>query len=87
MSVMNCLPIVIPLISSMLALQFFSTFSDMIPVGGALVQSILTLILIYVNTYLFAKIKHKIIVTIDSRLKLTRAGYSLTRVVPKKKKI
>jgi len=57
MSVFDCLSIMIPLVSSMLALQFFSTLSAVIPVGGVLGQPVLTLVLIYINTYLYAKIK------------------------------
>ena len=53
MAVMDCVPMLIPLISSSLALQIFSVLS---PFPGGLGQPFLTVLIMYIVTYLYAKI-------------------------------
>ena len=52
MSVMDCVPMLIPLIALTLAVQFFSMLPISIP-GG---QPVLTLLIMYFVTYIYAKI-------------------------------
>lgn len=52
MAVLDCIPMLIPLISLTLAVQLFSTLPISIP-GG---QPILTLLIMYFVTYLYAKV-------------------------------
>jgi hypothetical protein len=52
MAVMDCVPMLIPLISLTLAVQLFSMIPISIP-GG---QPVLTLLIMYFVTYLYAKI-------------------------------
>ena len=58
MSVMDCVPMLIPLIASVLTIQFFSIISSVIPipVPTALATPFLTVLLMYIITYLYAKI-------------------------------
>ncbi len=53
---MDCVPMLIPLIATALALQFFSVLSNMIPVPAGLAQPFLTVLIMYIVTYLYAKI-------------------------------
>jgi hypothetical protein len=46
----------IPLIATALTLQFFSVISSIIPVPGGLGQPFLTVLIMYLVTYLYAKI-------------------------------
>ena len=57
MSVLDCLPLLIPLVASMLALQFFYTLSSMIPLPSGLAQPALTVIIMYFITFTYAKLK------------------------------
>ena len=56
MTVMDCIPMLIPLVSSMLALQFFSVLSSMIPGPTGVAQPFLTVLIMYIVTYLYSKI-------------------------------
>ncbi len=56
MSVMDCVPMLIPLIASTLAIQFFSVLSSIIPVPGGLGQPFLTVLIMYFITYIYAKV-------------------------------
>jgi hypothetical protein len=56
MSVMDCVPMLIPLISSILAINFFSMLSSIIPLPGGIGQPFLTILIMYIVTYLYAKI-------------------------------
>lgn len=56
MSVLDCVPMLIPLIASTLAIQFFSILSNMIPIPGGLGQPFLTVLIMYFITYVYAKI-------------------------------
>jgi hypothetical protein len=56
MSVTDCIPMLIPLVASMLALQFFSVLSSMIPVPSGIAQPFLTVLIMYIVTYLYAKV-------------------------------
>ncbi len=56
MTVMDCVPMLIPLIASSLAIQFYSALSSMVPVPGGLGQPFLTVLIMYVVTYLYAKV-------------------------------
>ncbi len=59
MTVTDCLNIMIPLVSSMLALQFFSTITHILPMPlpTIIAQPFLTVLIMYVLTYISAKIK------------------------------
>ncbi len=52
MGVMDCVPMLIPLIAATMSLQLFSMIPISVP-GG---QPVLTLLIMYVVTYLYAKI-------------------------------
>lgn len=54
MPVLDCVPMLIPLIASTLAIQFFSVLSSMIPVSGG--KPFLTVLIMYFVTYIYAKI-------------------------------
>ncbi len=56
MTVTDCIPMLIPLVASMLALQFFSVLSSMLPLGPGMGQPFLTVLIMYIVTYLYAKI-------------------------------
>jgi hypothetical protein len=56
MAVMDCVPMLIPLIATALTLQFFSVISSMIPIPSSLGQPFLTVLIMYIITYLYAKI-------------------------------
>ena len=56
MAVTDCIPMLIPLVASMLALQFFSVLSSIIPVPSGIAQPFLTVLIMYIVTYLYAKI-------------------------------
>jgi hypothetical protein len=57
MTVFDCLSIMIPLVSSMLALQFFSTISSMVPLPTTVAQPFLTVVIMYILTAVYAKIQ------------------------------
>ena len=57
MSVLDCLPMLITLVASMLALQFFYTLSNIIPLPSGLAQPALTVIIMYFITYVYAKVR------------------------------
>ena len=56
MPVLDCVPMLIPLIATALTLQFFSVISSMIPIPSTLGQPFLTVLIMYIVTYLYAKI-------------------------------
>ena len=56
MSVMDCVPMLIPLIATALTLQFYSVLSAVIPVPSTLGTPFLTVLIMYFVTYLYAKI-------------------------------
>ena len=58
MSVMDCVPMLIPLIALALTIQFFSVISSVIPipVPTALATPFLTVLIMYIITYLYSKI-------------------------------
>ena len=56
MSVLDCVPMLIPLIATALTLQFFSVLSSIIPIPSTLGQPFLTVLIMYFVTYLYAKI-------------------------------
>lgn len=58
MSVMDCVPMLIPLIASVLTIQFFSLISSIIPipVPTGLATPFLTVLIMYIITYLYSKI-------------------------------
>ena len=56
MSVLDCVPMLIPLIATALTLQFFSILSSIIPIPSTLGQPFLTVLIMYFVTYLYAKI-------------------------------
>lgn len=55
MSVLDCVPMLIPLIASALTLQFFSILSSNIPISTGLGQPFLTVLIMYFITYIYAK--------------------------------
>ena len=57
MAITDCLSIMIPLVSSMLALQFFTTISSMIPLPTSVAQPFLTVLIMYILTATYAKIQ------------------------------
>lgn len=56
MSVLDCVPMLIPLIATALTLQFYAILSATIPIPAGLGKPFLTVLIMYIVTYLYAKI-------------------------------
>ncbi len=57
MTVFDCLPLMIPLVASMLSLQFFTVLSSLLPFPSGVAQPLLTLLIMYILTIIYAKIQ------------------------------
>ena len=57
MSVFDCISIMIPMIAAMFSLQFFSIISSIVPLPTSVAQPFLTVLIMYVLTYVYAKIQ------------------------------
>jgi hypothetical protein len=57
MTVLDCLPLMIPLVASMLSLQFFTILSSFLPFPSGVAQPFLTLLIMYILTIIYAKIQ------------------------------